>query len=88
EAAFPAAIHLIAKYENRLEEGLIENVMAGGDSAGRGLAVGMLLGARAGMQAIPRRWMDGLTARATIEGLLARVDMARSREPRGREPSA
>lgn len=88
EAAFPAAIHLIAKYENRLEEGLIENVMAGGDSAGRGLAVGMLLGARAGMQAIPRRWLDGLTARATIEGLLARIDPARSREPDGRGPSA
>jgi hypothetical protein len=48
----------------------------------------MLLGARTGMQAIPRRWMDGLTARATIEGLLARIDPARSREPGGREPSA
>lgn len=88
EAAFPAAIHVIAKYENRLEEGLIENVMAGGDSAGRGLVVGMLLGARSGMQAIPRRWLEGLTARATIENLLTRIDTAASGKPGSREPIA
>jgi ADP-ribosylglycohydrolase len=38
-AAFPCVIHLISKYEDNLKEGLIENAMAGGDSAGRGLAV-------------------------------------------------
>ncbi|MCU0559119.1 MAG: ADP-ribosylglycohydrolase family protein [Desulfobacterales bacterium] len=88
EAAFPAAIHLIAKYETRLEEGLIENVMAGGDSAGRGLVVGMLLGARCGMQAIPRRWLEALTARATIEELLIRIGQPASIRPDGGERSA
>ena len=83
EAAFPAAIHVIAKYDQRLEEGLIENVMAGGDSAGRGLIVGMLLGASSGMQAIPRRWLEGLTARETIESLLIRIDQAASTAPDG-----
>jgi len=38
-------IHLIAKYENNLQDALIENVMTEGDSAGRGLLVGMILGA-------------------------------------------
>jgi ADP-ribosylglycohydrolase len=88
EVAFPAAIHVIAKYENRLEEGLIENVMAGGDSAGRGLVVGMLLGARSDLQAVPRRWLEGLTARATIEGLLTRIDQTISTQPGSTEPIA
>ena len=44
EAAFPATVHLVARYENDLSAGLIENVMAGGDSSARGLLAGMLLG--------------------------------------------
>jgi hypothetical protein len=47
-AAFPATVHLIAKFEDRLEEGMIENVMAGGDSAGRGLLADLVLGAHGG----------------------------------------
>ena len=39
-AAFPCVVHLIAKYEDNLKEGLIANAMAGGDSAGRGLIAG------------------------------------------------
>ena len=39
-------IHLICKYEDNLQEGLIENAMAGGDSAARGLVIGAVLGAR------------------------------------------
>ncbi|MCU0538962.1 MAG: ADP-ribosylglycohydrolase family protein [Desulfobacterales bacterium] len=73
-AAFPATVHLVATYENRLEEGLIENVMAGGDSAGRGLVTGMLLGAGGGPAALPRRWREELRAGEMIEGLLRRID--------------
>ena len=50
EAAFPCLVHLIARYEDNLKEGLIENAMAGGDSAGRGLMVGMILGAHLGIE--------------------------------------
>ncbi len=86
-AAFPATVHLIASYEKRLEEGLIENVMAGGDSAGRGLITGMLLGAEGGAAALPRRWQEGLRAGEVISRLLNRID-ATSAAADGRGPVA
>jgi ADP-ribosylglycohydrolase len=76
EAALPATVHLIAKFEDRLEEGLIENVMAGGDSAGRGLLTGLVLGAYCGPSSLPDRWSAALNARPKIEALLARLDEA------------
>ena len=74
EAALPGTIHLIAKYENDFEEALVENVMAGGDSAARGMLAGMVLGAYAGIDALPRDWMDTLNARDRIDELLAVID--------------
>ena len=71
EAAFPSVIHLIGKYENDLREGLIENAMAGGDSAGRGLVAGMILGAHLGMDAIPEAWLKELKAYQEIMDLLS-----------------
>ena len=77
EAAFPAVIHLISKYEDNLKEGLIENVMAGGDSAGRGLALGMILGAHLGIEAIPPRWLADLKMYDEIVELLNQIDRHR-----------
>ena len=74
EAAFPGAIHLIAKYEDNLKEGLIENAMAGGDSAGRGLLVGMILGAQGGIEAIPPKWLSELKVYREIVDLLDQID--------------
>lgn len=74
QAAFPCVIHLIAKYENSLKEGLIENAMAGGDSAGRGLTVGMVLGAHLGIDAIPPKWLSDLKAYREIVDLMDRID--------------
>jgi ADP-ribosylglycohydrolase len=54
--AFPATLALALLYPTDLENGLIENVMVGGDSAARGLALGMLLGAREGAR-VPERWL-------------------------------
>ncbi|MBW2192920.1 MAG: ADP-ribosylglycohydrolase family protein, partial [Deltaproteobacteria bacterium] len=73
-AAFPSVIHLIVKYENNLKEALIENVMAGGDSAARGLLVGMALGAHSGPEAIPPAWLSELKAREKILGFLSNID--------------
>ena len=70
EAAFPATVHLIAKYEDDLKEALVENVMAGGDSSARGMLAGMVLAARLGPDAIPADWLADLKARAHIEDLL------------------
>ena len=72
-AAFPGVIHLIAKYENDLKQALVENVMAGGDSAGRGLIVGMTLGAYLGMEAIPQQWLTDMKAYPQIVELLAKI---------------
>jgi ADP-ribosylglycohydrolase len=74
EAAFPCVVHLIAKYESNLREGLIENVMAGGDSAGRGLMVGMILGAHLGIDAIPQKWLSELKSYQEIADLMDQID--------------
>jgi ADP-ribosylglycohydrolase len=71
--AFPSVIHLICRYENDLKEALVQNVMAGGDSAARGMAVGMILGAHLGMEAIPPEWIEGLKKGPEIEKLLDRI---------------
>ena len=77
EAAFPCTVHVIAKYEDNLKVGLIENAMAGGDSAGRGLIVGMILGAHLGMDAIPQKWLTELKSYQTILDLMEQIDQNR-----------
>lgn len=74
EAAFPCVVHLIAKYENNLKEGLVENAMAGGDSAGRGLIAGMIIGAHLGTEGIPERWISDLKAYRDIVKLMDQID--------------
>jgi ADP-ribosylglycohydrolase len=73
-AAFPAVIHLIAKYENDLKAAVVENVMAGGDSAGRGLLTGLIMGAHLGMAAIPPEWLNDMKAYPQIVELLTKID--------------
>ena len=73
-AAFPGVVHLIAKYENDLKTALVENVMAGGDSAGRGLLVGLVLGAHLGMEAIPPEWLNDMKAYRLILDMLSKID--------------
>ena len=70
EAAFPCVVHLIARYEENLSQALIQNAMAGGDSAGRGLVTGMILGAHLGLGAIPARWLTELKAYDRIVELM------------------
>jgi ADP-ribosylglycohydrolase len=41
---------------------MVENVMAGGDSAARGIILGGILGYVHGIDAIPQTWRDGLNA--------------------------
>jgi ADP-ribosylglycohydrolase len=72
-AAFPSAIHLISKYSDKLSNALIENTMAGGDSAARGMLVGMVLGAYQGMPEIPSDWLTTMKASPKIDYLLTQV---------------
>ncbi len=77
KSALPAVVVLVAKYESDLKEALVQNAMAGGDSAARGMAVGMLLGAHLGLEAIPGDWVSGMKASRHIQDLLARIDKSR-----------
>ncbi|NLZ18216.1 MAG: ADP-ribosylglycohydrolase family protein [Desulfobulbaceae bacterium] len=71
DSALPGVVHLVLKYEDDLRSALIENVMAGGDSAARGLAVGLILGAGRAGSALPQEWSTGLRQYNRIQELLA-----------------
>jgi len=73
DEAMPGAIHLIARHGRDLSACLRENVMAGGDSAARGMLAGMIVGARVGMEGLPAAWVEGLAARAAIEADLQAI---------------
>ena len=64
--ALSGAVHLIAKYSDDLSTCLVECVMAGGDSASRAMAAGMVLGAYLGTEYIPEMWINGLRAKDRI----------------------
>ncbi len=64
--SFPSVAQLVARYEDDLRGALIANVEAGGDSAARGLMLGIILGAYHGMGAIPDEWIEGLNAQYKI----------------------
>lgn len=70
EEAFPGTVHLIARYEGDLREALTQCVMSGGDSASRGMIVGMLLGAHLGEKAVPGDWISGLARGGRVLSLL------------------
>lgn len=70
QGAFLGVVHIALKHEADPATGLVDNVMAGGDSCARGLAVGMLFGARHGLGWMPERWVVPLAARAEIEAAL------------------
>jgi ADP-ribosylglycohydrolase len=74
EAALPGVFHLVAKYQGDLGEALVQNVMAGGDNAARGMLVATLLGAHGGSGDLPADWRDGLVARDRIRAAQERID--------------
>jgi len=73
KAALPATIHLIAKYENDLKQALVENVMAGGDSASRGMIAGLVLGAYRGVETLPNEWFTELKQHRHITQMLNKI---------------
>jgi ADP-ribosylglycohydrolase len=71
EFGFPASLYLILSYGDNFEEALIQNAYAGGDSAARGMYVGMVLGAYHGFDTLPARWVNGLNHKKRIEDALS-----------------
>lgn len=68
--ALPSSIYLIKCFEESYALALEANAMAGGDSAARGMFVGMVLGAYHGIDGIPKRWIDSLREKEIIEHLV------------------
>lgn len=62
EGAFEGVIHILSSYDN-YKDAIIANVKAGGDSASRGMVIGMIMGA-AGKE-IPDAWAPNLISAAT-----------------------
>jgi ADP-ribosylglycohydrolase len=78
EGALPSALYFSLRYADSLEKALIANANVGGDSAARGIVIGMLLGAVHADEAaaMPERWLAGLNARPRVEQLLSDVAAA------------
>lgn len=53
EGTLPGSIYFIVKYQDDLMGALQSNAAVGGDNASRGVAIGMVLGAWEGVEAIP-----------------------------------
>ena len=71
EGALPSALYFALKYQNDAEAGLIANANCGGDSAARGIVVGMLLGALPnGALPAQHRWMTGLNSMSKVQKLM------------------
>lgn len=70
QQALPLTIHLIAKYENNFSKAITENIMLGGDSAARGMLIGMIVGAQTGMDGIPLGWFEGLRRHEEMVGYI------------------
>lgn len=69
--AFPITIAVAFRHESDPVAALSANAMLGGDSAARGLLLGLLMGARHGVTAFPAEWTSGLRSLGEIERRLS-----------------
>jgi len=72
EGALPSSLYFALKYSNNVEEALIANAGCGGDSAARGMVIGMLLGAQNSFQGFStdHRWIKGLNSHKRVIQLI------------------
>lgn len=66
EHSMPAVLYLSARYSNDFEGAMVANNHVGGDNCHRGALLGAILGAALGENAIPQRWITGLSAHAAL----------------------
>ena len=73
QGTLPGSVYFILKYMNEedgLNKALAANAMVGGDNASRSIAIGMVLGAYFGVDAIKPLWKETLTQWEYCENLL------------------
>ncbi|CAA6807572.1 MAG: ADP-ribosylglycohydrolase [uncultured Sulfurovum sp.] len=68
--ALASTIYLLINYYDDFEALLKANVLAGGDSAARGMIAGMILGARYGFEAIKPSWIEELNEYEKLNHLI------------------
>lgn len=71
EYAFTAVVYFILKYNTDFEQALLENAMAGGDSAARGMVIGAIIGAGIEEIQLPIDLLMGLNQLKNIERYMA-----------------
>ncbi|MFT6179928.1 MAG: ADP-ribosylglycohydrolase [Akkermansiaceae bacterium] len=78
EGTLPGALYFILKYadqEEGLKKALQANTMVGGDNASRAIAIGMVLGAYKGVDAIPQAWRETLDQWDYCDDLLSKLPL-------------
>ncbi|MEX1113759.1 MAG: ADP-ribosylglycohydrolase family protein [Akkermansiaceae bacterium] len=68
--AFTGVCHLLLRHPESPADALIANINAGGDSAARGMVLGMIYGARHPVASLPPGWLSGLRSREEILTLI------------------
>ncbi|MEM9079245.1 MAG: ADP-ribosylglycohydrolase family protein [Verrucomicrobiota bacterium] len=79
EGTLPGSVYFILKYLDEpegLKKALQANAMVGGDNASRAIAIGMVMGAYFGIEAIPSHWLEGLEQYEYCEQLLGGLPLA------------
>lgn len=71
--AFPALCHLLIRHSEDLVAALTTNVEVGGDSAARGMIIGMIHGAKPNATPLPENWLIGLRAHDEMEQLIETI---------------
>jgi ADP-ribosylglycohydrolase len=80
EGTLPGAIYFIIKYQDDMVAAFKGNAMVGGDNASRSIAIGMVLGAYHGVEAIPLDLKDGLNHWKHSDNLLESLPLLASKE--------
>eukprot|EP00928_Gymnodinium_smaydae_P041072 TRINITY_DN2780_c0_g2_i1.p1 TRINITY_DN2780_c0_g2~~TRINITY_DN2780_c0_g2_i1.p1 ORF type:complete len:398 (+),score=84.44 TRINITY_DN2780_c0_g2_i1:72-1196(+) len=80
EGTLPTSVYLILKYQDNFEAGAKANAMIGGDSASRSIAVGMVLGAIHGVDAIPKDLKETLNAWKKCEKMMNKLPLLAARQ--------
>lgn len=81
QGTLPGSVYFILKYadsEDGLNEAIAANAMVGGDNASRGIAIGMVLGAYRGVNAIKPLYKETLDQWEYCEGLLNKLPLLQS----------
>lgn len=71
--AFPGICHLLLRHPGDPATALIENANAGGDSAARGIILGLIYGAKFPVSGWPAEWLEDLHARPEITRLIQKL---------------